>query len=100
MQKIKVGSAITKAMQNDNALSERNWNSSVVAEPIRPMGEPEKLDDAITALLIMAGAQCKLVHNRWVLTNKKGKRSAVALGGTFDDWRLALENMLPSRFDR
>jgi hypothetical protein len=100
MKKISVGQSLTKAMQGDNALSERNWNTSVVAEPVRPMGEPDKLDDAITALLIMAGATCKLVHNRYVLTNKKGKRSAVALGGSFEDWRLALENMLPSRFDR
>ena len=100
MRKIKTGTGLTRAMQSDNALSEKNWNQEVVHEALRPLNTPEKLDDAITALLIMAGAQARFVLNRWVLTNSKGKRTAVHETGTFADWHAALNSMLPGRFEQ
>jgi hypothetical protein len=76
------------------------WDNPVVLKPLRPVCGIEILDPAITALLIMGGATCKFVTNRWVIRTRDGHRGAIHFGATFEEWVDALSHLLPPPPDR
>lgn len=98
MAKIKSGTIKTLAevmAQNTDLAPQANWNRAVVGDPTASSlgSDAPVLDEPITALLIMAGAEARWAFNYWLITNRAGKRSGVSAAGDFEEWRTVLNDM-------
>jgi hypothetical protein len=103
MAKIKAGkkSTLVDVMADNSDLTlAAIINQPLVGEPTMASrgSEAPELDDAITALLVMSGAQARWNWNFWLVTDKNHKRGHVAQDGGFDEWRRVLNDMAGGGF--
>ena len=105
MAKIKPGKKPTliELMEgNDDLASERadaaflaRAKQELVADPAAASAgsiAPE-LDTAVTALLVMDGAQARWVWNFWLVLGKDGRRAHVSAAGDLEEWRKAINDL-------
>ncbi len=90
--KIKTGRSVTR---DDQVMPTSIRDNRVLHDSLRPIVEAETPDDAVTAMLIIAGAHARFVMNRWVVWNDKGQRTAVRAAASPEEWLAAMRTLVP-----
>ncbi len=75
------------------------WNEPVVGAPtaVGRDNEAPVLQEAITALLIMAGAQARWNGNYWLVVDRHGHRSGASANADFAEWQSVLAKLASKR---
>jgi hypothetical protein len=89
--KIQAGQALKKRMTNHDDLAYEHQPVLPAAPASRGMYDAPVLDEAVTALMIVAGVSARWAINYWQINDKAGHRHSVHATATFEDWHHALQ---------